>query len=118
MTSYGPGTRALAELSGKPVGELATKPVVAMQALASVSRDLVRLAADRSSSDPAVRAAADQRATEIAALVRRMEAESPSTAAGDTFRAKLQQILEKVVHDLEATPDTPQPARDRPTSGG
>ena len=103
----GPGTRLLGELTGQPPERLATDPALALRSLARAARDLARLGADRASTDPVVRATAERRTAEIAALVERMRAEDaapPPTAAARRFQQRLEKILRQVLHDLEHTP--------------
>lgn len=101
MTGHGPGTTLLARLTGNDVEEVATKPAVALRAIADLAKDMARLAADRSSPDPRVRAAAERRTAEVKALV-------DATPPGDTgpakerFQARLEEALSKVLRDLES----------------
>lgn len=68
MTTYGPGVSLLASLTGNDVADVATKPGVALRAVADLAKELARLAADHASADPAVREAAERRAAEITSL--------------------------------------------------
>ncbi len=100
MNEYGPGTTLLARLTGNDVEEVATKPAVAIRAVAGFAKDMARLAADRSSPDEGVRVAAERRAAEIKALV---DAAPPpdARAAKARFQAGVEDALRKVLRDLD-----------------
>lgn len=69
MNAPGPGATLLAELTGHDVEEVATRPGVALRAVAEFMRDMARLAADRSSP------------TRPSGAPRRAEPPRPSTPA-------------------------------------
>jgi hypothetical protein len=108
--TYGPGTTALAALTGYDAADVATKPSVALRAVADLAREQARLAAARVSDDPAVRDAAERRTAEVAAVLGQAEAggDGPSPAA-DRFRARVEDALRKVLGDLESRGTSPAP---------
>jgi hypothetical protein len=98
--TYGPGTTLLATLTHRDVEEVATKPAVAVRAMADLVRDLARLAADASSPDAAVREAARQRAEEVRALA--AASPRPDTAAArEGFERRVREALTQILRDLE-----------------
>lgn len=100
--THPPGVTLLASLTGRDPEEVATKPGVALRAIVDLTKDMARLAADRASSDPAVRAAAERRTAEIAALAEAARAAEPGdTSAKDRFQASVEDALRKVLRDLE-----------------
>lgn len=99
MTGHGPGTTLLATLTGRDAEDVATKPAEALRAIADLAKDMARLAADRSSDDPVVRAAAERRAAEIKALVDATP-RADTGPAKERFQAKLEETLTRLVTEL------------------
>jgi len=98
-TAYGPGTRWVAERTGRTPGELTASPAAAVAAVGDAVRQVAALAARLESEDPEVRAAAQ---TEADALRQQVEAEP---TPGERFGSRVAQVLRDAAERLDRPRD-------------
>jgi hypothetical protein len=94
-TAYGPGTRWVAERTGRTPDALTASPAAAVAAVGDAVRQVAALAVRLESDDPRVRAAAQ---AEADALRRQVETEP---TPGERFGARVAQVLREAAERLD-----------------
>jgi hypothetical protein len=98
-TAYGPGTRWVAERTGRTPEELTASPAAAVAAVGDAVRQATALAARLGSDDPDVRAAAQAEADEL-----RQQVDSEPTP-GERFGSRVAQVLRDAAERLDRPRD-------------
>lgn len=105
-TTYGPGTRWVAQQTDRTPEELTASPAAAVAAVAEAVRQVAALAARLDSDDPEVRAKAQAEANNL-----REEIETEPTP-GERFGGRLAQVLREAAERLDRPDETdPHQAR-------
>ena len=98
-TAYGPGTRWVAQRTGRTPEELTASPAAAVAAVGDAVRQVAALAARLESEDPEVRAAAQAEADEL-----RQQVDSEPTP-GERFGSRVAQVLRDAAERLDRPRD-------------